>query len=631
MSCNRNTTSSCSSTSNDMDSLVCNIISVALQDMCGNCDEGSTATSRCTDCTELLCGPCVRAHQRVRLTKDHRISALPSNIVTSPITVDSEISSPEANVSPCSMTSTLCDTHKWPARLFCGTCVALICSDCILTDHAKHEITYLQEKHTPISVHSRLNLETKSAIHAVEDAMKRVNFMSTKIHEKLQKTSCEVQSVFKRYINVLERRAQELMKRIDQIQRYKAFRLLTQMERLRTAHSRLKCLSELLSSSIGGTSNENEFVAVNEKVHNELKVLRSVQSELFPCETDSVSFSVEENGLLSVLSTFGELSSMPWPPVASTSQASTPPFDIFDMNQHCRPVYGVSDQIVVTRINYGPPKMFSREGVQNGELCRPWGVCCNSLGHIIVADRSNNRIQVFDSTGVFMYKFGRQGNGIGEFERPAGICVSPLNHIVVADKDNHRIQLFKMDGTFVLTFGEKGSQNGQFNYPWDVSCNTHGDIVVSDTRNHRVQLFTSTGAFVTKFGFDNNPMWKYFDSPRGVCFTPSGNIMITDFNNHRILVIDRNLTHPQFLGEEGSRHRQFLRPQGIACDDQGNIIVADSKNHRIQVMDSCGNFLFLLGRPGKKEGEFDRPSGLCLGPTGKIIVVDFGNTRIQVF
>lgn len=41
-----------------------------------------------------------------------------------------------------------------------------------------------------------------------------------------------------------------------------------------------------------------------------------------------------------------------------------------------------------------PMFMFGEEGDAEGQLCRPWGVCTDKYGHIIVADRSNNRIQV---------------------------------------------------------------------------------------------------------------------------------------------------------------------------------------------------------------------------------------------
>lgn len=47
---------------------------------CSSCDEGNSASSHCLDCQEYLCDNCVRAHQRVRLTKDHFIESLAENL-----------------------------------------------------------------------------------------------------------------------------------------------------------------------------------------------------------------------------------------------------------------------------------------------------------------------------------------------------------------------------------------------------------------------------------------------------------------------------------------------------------------------------------------------------------------------
>eukprot|EP00111_Clytia_hemisphaerica_P020558 TCONS_00060546-protein len=270
------------------------------------------------------------------------------------------------------------------------------------------------------------------------------------------------------------------------------------------------------------------------------------------------------------------------------------------------------------------------EGEDGGQLCRPWGVCCDRDGNIIVADRSNNRIQVFDSKGIFVHKFGSAGSRNGQFDRPAGVCVDSQNRIIVADKDNHRIQVFKIDGTFVLKFGERGSKNSQFTYPWDCAANRENQILVSDTRNHRVQLFSSEGIFLNKYGFENS-FWKHFDSPRGVAFNHEGHMVVTDFNNHRLLVIHQDFQTARYLGTEGDKNGQFLRPQGVAIDHEGNIIVADSRNHRIQIFQPNGNFLCKFGTYGESVGQLDRPSGLCVTPDGIILVVDFGNNRIQAF
>ncbi|KAI9531864.1 E3 ubiquitin-protein ligase trim71 [Dissostichus eleginoides] len=56
---------------------------------CSSCDEENPATSHCLDCQEYLCDNCVRAHQRVRLTKDHFIERLGENLHLSRLNVNS--------------------------------------------------------------------------------------------------------------------------------------------------------------------------------------------------------------------------------------------------------------------------------------------------------------------------------------------------------------------------------------------------------------------------------------------------------------------------------------------------------------------------------------------------------------
>ncbi|XP_018618632.1 E3 ubiquitin-protein ligase TRIM71-like [Scleropages formosus] len=277
-----------------------------------------------------------------------------------------------------------------------------------------------------------------------------------------------------------------------------------------------------------------------------------------------------------------------------------------------------------------PVASFGGEGDSDGQLCRPWGICVDKDGFIVVADRSNNRIQIFKPSGTFHHKFGTQGSRPGQFDRPAGVACDSQRRIIVADKDNHRIQIFTFEGHFLLKFGERGAKNGQFNYPWDVAVNSDGKILVSDTRNHRVQLFSPSGIFLNKYGFEG-ALWKNFDSPRGVAFNHEGHLVVTDFNNHRLLVIRPDCQSARFLGLEGSGNGQFLRPQGVAVDQENRIIVADSRNHRIQVFEASGNFLCKFGSQGDSFGQMDRPSGVAVTPDGMIVVVDFGNNRILIF
>ena len=68
-------------------------------------------------------------------------------------------------------------------------------------------------------------------------------------------------------------------------------------------------------------------------------------------------------------------------------------------------------------------------------------MCIDRDGCIIVADRSNNRVQMFYPDGKFKHRFGSPGSRNGQFDRPAGVACDIQGRIVVADKDNHRIQV----------------------------------------------------------------------------------------------------------------------------------------------------------------------------------------------
>ena len=41
-----------------------------------SCEDQNIADSLCEDCNEHLCTDCVKAHQRVKMTKDHVITAI---------------------------------------------------------------------------------------------------------------------------------------------------------------------------------------------------------------------------------------------------------------------------------------------------------------------------------------------------------------------------------------------------------------------------------------------------------------------------------------------------------------------------------------------------------------------------
>jgi DNA-binding beta-propeller fold protein YncE len=86
---------------------------------------------------------------------------------------------------------------------------------------------------------------------------------------------------------------------------------------------------------------------------------------------------------------------------------------------------------------------FGSLGTGDGEFFSPTGITVDGGGKIYVADTLNNRVQVFNPSGVFQYAFGSLGSGNGQFNNPSGIAVGGGGNIYVADTFNNRVQVFR--------------------------------------------------------------------------------------------------------------------------------------------------------------------------------------------
>ena len=137
---------------------------------------------------------------------------------------------------------------------------------------------------------------------------------------------------------------------------------------------------------------------------------------------------------------------------------------------------------------FSPDGKFPMKIGGEGSFSYPYH-CVQCDRYLIVSDRDEHCLKVYDRNGNFQYKFGKKGGGDGEFNKPRCMSVNKSGHLMVCDSDNNRIQDFEPNGKFVGKFGINGSNLGEFRSPWSVSILSNGRIVVSDQLNHRVQMF----------------------------------------------------------------------------------------------------------------------------------------------
>jgi len=226
--------------------------------------------------------------------------------------------------------------------------------------------------------------------------------------------------------------------------------------------------------------------------------------------------------------------------------------------------------------------------------------------------------------------FGSEGNGNGQFNNLREVTTDLNGNIVVCDRNNHRIQIFDCEGNFLSKFGTKGNENGQFHHSVGIAINSKGNIIVSDYGNNRIQIFDSKGNFISKFGSQGHENGQFSD-PVGLEIDLNDNIFVCDMSNDRIQIFDSEGKFISKFGTKGNGNGQFADPVGIAINSKGNIIVSDQKNIRVQIFDSNGNFISKFGSNGHENGQFVLPWRVCVDLNDNILVCDRGNNRVQIF
>jgi len=240
--------------------------------------------------------------------------------------------------------------------------------------------------------------------------------------------------------------------------------------------------------------------------------------------------------------------------------------------------------------------------------------------------KSRNYNEINESKLVF----GSNGNGNGQFDYLYGVTINSKRNIIVSDFGNNRIQIFDSEGKFISTFGSQGNGSGQFNHPWGIAINSKGHVIVSDYSNNRIQIFDSEGKFLSTFGSKGNGNGQ-FNGPEGICVDLNDGIYVCDRSNNRIQIFDSEGNFISTFGSKGNGNGQFEYPEGITINSKGHVIVSDYGNSRIQIFNSEGNFISKFGSFGNGNGQFNSPTGIFVDNNDNILVCDYYNNRIQIF
>ena len=172
------------------------------------CKESNDAVASCYDCGQFfLCEHCVKVHRNIPVTKNHDLMKLKDILI--PTT-----SFPSIKNSP------LCQKHPGePLKLYCQNCEVLVCRDCVLVQHKRHNFSFVDDliieqkqqlKDTTLQQLYKILTSTKEAITGVEQMQAKVDSWKDQHVAQLNKT-------FQKITEKLNNRKEFLLDKINQI------------------------------------------------------------------------------------------------------------------------------------------------------------------------------------------------------------------------------------------------------------------------------------------------------------------------------------------------------------------------------------------------------------------------------
>ena len=151
-------------------------------------------------------------------------------------------------------------------------------------------------------------------------------------------------------------------------------------------------------------------------------------------------------------------------------------------------------------------KSWGEPGTGPGQFRLPHAIVIDKDDHVYVGDRTNQRVQVFDTNGTYLREWKvtvppdwtaravngptpKQGDmqGVGA---PNSLCITPgPNQVIFLGESTWPGRIFKvaLDGTVLGVIGRSGRSLKQFSGAHAMACPSENEIYVAETSNWRVQ------------------------------------------------------------------------------------------------------------------------------------------------
>jgi len=286
---------------------------------------------------------------------------------------------------------------------------------------------------------------------------------------------------------------------------------------------------------------------------------------------------------------------------------------------------------VASTVKGGPPTLsYYLQGDMETPLNKPMDV--TKIGQFVyVSDTNHQQIQVFDTSGTPVFKFGKKGTGEGEFQFPYGITGDKDGNVYVADLYNCKISIFTAKGKFIKYFTDENKKADFTKSPAGLRI-YNKKMYITDIQQNKVMVYSLAGKklleLTTATAKDD-----LLNAPNAVTVDGDQNIIVSDTGNQRVVIFDKKGKFTRIInGSTGGKgDSKFVNPRGVGVLGDGTLLMVDNMTHNVYGFDKNGKQVYQFGTMGADKEQFYLPNGLFVDDKGEVFITDTVNQRVGLY
>jgi sugar lactone lactonase YvrE len=130
------------------------------------------------------------------------------------------------------------------------------------------------------------------------------------------------------------------------------------------------------------------------------------------------------------------------------------------------------------------------------------------------------RVHRFAADGTLLKSWGEKGDGPGQFALPHSVVVDRRGRVLVADRENHRVQIFDGESNFLDEWTD-------LLQPMDLFIDAEDTVYVAEAQQ-RISIYSLDGELLSRWGERGSAPGQFSDSPHGLCVDSRGDLYVCE-------------------------------------------------------------------------------------------------------